>query len=69
MKLYINMNTELITKAKNDFEKHFFKLMNNSVFRKAMENVKNHRDIKLVALYKRRNKLASEPNYYTIILY
>ena len=69
MKLYINMSTELITKAKNDFEKDFFKLMNNSVFRKAMENVKNHRDIKLVTLYKRRNKLASEPNYYTIILY
>ena len=63
------MSTELITKAKNDFEKDFFKLMNNSVFRKAMENVKNHRDIKLVALYKRRNKLTPEPNYYTIILY
>ena len=51
--------------AKNDLEKDFFKLMNNSVFRKTMENVRNHRDIKLVTNNDRRNKLVSEPNYHT----
>ena len=60
------MNTELITEAKNDFEKDFFKLMNNSVFGKAMENVRIHRDIKSVTTDKRRNQLMSEPNNYTI---
>ena len=59
------MNTELRTKAKNDFEKDFFKLMNNSVFGKTMENVRNHRDIKLVATNKQRSRLASEPNYHS----
>ena len=44
------------------FEKDFFKLMDNSVFRKTMENVRNHRDIKLVTSDKRRKQLVSEPN-------
>ena len=59
------MNTELRKQAKNDFEKDFFKLMNNSVFGKAMENVRKHRDLKLVTTDKRRNQLVLEPNYHT----
>ena len=59
------MNTRLRTEEKNNFEKDFFKLMNNSVFGKTMENVRNHRDIKLVTTNERRNKLVSEPNYHT----
>ena len=39
--------------------------MNNSVFGKAMENVRNHRDIKLIAADKRRKRLVSEPNYHS----
>ena len=52
--------------AENDFEKDFFKLMNNeAVFGKTVENVRNHRDIKLVTTDKRRSILASEPNYHS----
>ena len=59
------MNTKLRAEAKHDFEKDFFKLMNNAVFQKTMENVKKYRDIKLLTTDKRRNQLASEPNYNT----
>ena len=68
LKPYIDMTTELRKLARNDIEKDLFKLMNNSVFGKTMENIRKHREIKLVTTDKKRSKLVSEPNYRTINL-
>ena len=68
LKPHIDMNTELRKAANNDFEKDLSKLMNNSVFGKTMENIRKHRDIKLVKTDKKRSKLVSEPNCHTINL-
>ena len=65
IKSHIDINTKLRKDAKNEFKKDFFKLMNNYVFGRTMENVRKHRDIKLLSTQKRRDKLASEPNYDT----
>ena len=65
LKRYIDMNTELRKQVKNDFEKDFYKLMNNSVSGRTFINVRKQRDIKLVTTDKRRNQLVSEPNYHT----
>ena len=65
LKKYIDMNTELRKEASNHFEKDFFKLMNNAVFGKTMENTRKHRDIKTDH---KRIKLVSEPNYHTMKL-
>ena len=63
MKPYIDMNTKLRAEAKNNFEKDFFKLMNNSVFGKTMENIRNRKDVKLVNNEEKARKLISKPNY------
>ena len=59
------MNTKLRKNAKNDFEKGFYKLINNAVLGRSIMNVRSHRDIKLVTNNKKRCKLASKPNYHT----
>ena len=65
LKPYIDMSTGLTTKAKNDFEKDFFKLTNNAVFGKTKEDMRKHRDMKLVTTERRTNYLVSEPNSHT----
>ena len=61
---YTALNTELRTAAADEFEKDFFKLMNNSVFGKTMENIRNRVDIKLVNDKKQGEKLSAKPNFY-----
>ena len=63
LKKYIDLNTNLRSKANNEFEKDFFKLMNNSVFGKTMENIRNRVDIRLVNSEKKEKKLAAKPNF------
>ena len=69
VKPYIDMNKDLTKKAKNDFEKNFFKLINNAVFRKTMKILRKQRNIKLVTTERRRKYLESEPNNHTTNLF
>ena len=63
MKPNIDFSTQLRTRATNDFDKDFFKLMNNSVFRKTMENIRNHRNIKLVTTEEKYLCTVMKPNF------
>ena len=63
MKPYIDLNTEKRQAAKNDFEKDFYKLMNNSVFGKTMENIRNRVDVQLVKNKEQAQKLVNKPNF------
>ena len=69
MKPYIDFNTQLRSKAANDFEKDFFKLMNNSVFGKTMENIRKHRNMNLVTSEDVNLKTVKKPNFKSGVLF
>ena len=69
LKPYIDFNTQLRTQTKNVFEKDFFKLMNNSVFGKTMENIRKHKDVKLVTNKETYLKTVMKPNFKSGILF
>ena len=69
IKSYIDLNTSMRTKGTTDFEKDFYKLMNNSVFGKTMENVRNRINVKLVTSEKAYNKLVKKPNFKSVNIF
>ena len=69
MKPYIDFNTKLRSLATIDFEKDFFKLMNNAVFGKMMENIRKHRNIKLVTTEEKFKTLVIKPNFKSSVLF
>ena len=69
LKTYIDFNTQLRTAAASDFEKDFFKLMNNSVFGKTMENIRKHRNIKLVTTEEKYLRTVMRPNFKSGVLF
>ena len=69
LKTYIDFNTQLRMAATNDFEKDFFKLMNNSVFGKTMENIRKHRNIKLITTEEKYLHMVMCPNFKSGVLF
>ena len=69
LKTYIDFNTQLRTTATNDFEKDFFKLMNNSVFGKTMENIRKHRKMKVVMTEEKYLCTVMKPNFKSGVLF
>ena len=69
LKPYIDFNTQLRTQEKNNFEKDFFKLMKTSVFGKMMENIRKHKDIKLVTNAKDYLKAVMKPKFKSGVLF
>ena len=69
LKPYIDFNTERRKEARNPFEKDFYKLMNNSVFGKTIENIRKRVDVRLVNDEKRRNKLVSQPHFRRMLVF
>ena len=69
LKTYIDFSTQLRTAATNNFEKDFFKLVNNSVFGKTMENIRKHRNIKLVTTEEKYLKTVMKPNFKSGVLF
>lgn len=69
LKTYIDFNTERRKLATNDFEKYFFKLMNNAVFGKTMENVRKRIDVQLVIKQSKARKLTSKPTFYAFKIF
>ena len=69
LKTCIDFNTQLRTAATNNFKKNFFKLMNNSVFGKTMENIRKHRNIKLVTTEEKYLHTVMKPNFKSGVLF